>query len=960
MASAHDGPPPGGRLLPTFFTDELRRSGLTPDDVPHWRAIMGPSGIARELGQPDDEHLFAGAGMAIPYLDLSGQPILDQGLHYSRVRMMDPLMAENGKYRSPVNSSPHLYIPTGLSDLVPYDPEGFRMACPLLIITEGEKKAEALVKIGLPAVALAGVWMWAEPMTDEEKIKKSPKRLIQELGDLIVEFMPSRVLVMFDSDGKPDVQNFFKVNRIPKYAKLPGKTARYAANPQVWQAAQDLVAALMGVFKVPTAATFTPWLESHGGAKGSSKLDKCGIDDFIMNAADRSGVGVQRGRVPPAVEVWLSDQREMLLDTLTQDDIDRAVVARTRAESGVGGADAGGYIPLGLSGDHAVVVWNKESQKIVTIQQPKITNAATLMALAGGDFVLNNPAWQTSDSEDGKRGIDIIVAAAEIFRACAELGPFYRDRAVRGAGVWADPEDPDSLIVNASNGVFRISSEGDPVEIPRCEPKRMYVYPRAVVAPLVMTYEEQEDVAQNYESEDSNRDIVALVRRWNYRREIDGMMLAGWWCSTAFLGVLAARPGAFVTGESASGKTALFNRLSALMTSYKHHIELGSDSSQPGIRQLLGRDALPLILDELEPGNSTTAAGRKRGETVEGLFRMLRASYSASGGDRHGVIKGSASGEAVDFSIRTAGLVGGVNVAQLDQADRNRLIIVELIPPREGVELPDMLSDAEMEMQGHFLRNVLWRYWRHFRRNLPVVVKRIKEQIGRADGRVALTYGIPICAMATYGAASKGLTDDDMVDADMEKAANVLIPHVREHFIRTAGGGGTDQANALELLMSASVVVEHNIIVDESMRSSRVTRTVSDIVESACREYALSNFSYSQHNSYSYALALRGMTVRIDPDSKKRWLFYCFGEHTERRRLENALGYSGLGKILERLDGVLRSDSHIARIEGLPAQITVAGSKRRGLWIPLSTPESDMKAEQEGPARVGPAARQAT
>jgi hypothetical protein len=283
---------------------------------------------------------------------------------------------------------------------------------------------------------------------------------------------------------------------------------------------------------------------------------------------------------------------------------------------------------------------------------------------------------------------------------------------------------------------------------------------------------------------------------------------------------------------------------------------------------------------------------------------MLRASYSASGGDRHGVIKGSASGEAVDFSIRTAGLVGGVNVAQLDQADRNRLIIVELIPPREGVELPDMLSDAEMEMQGHFLRNVLWRHWRHFRRNLPVIVKRIKEQIGRADGRVAMTYGIPICAMATYGAASKGLTDDDMVDADMEKAANVLIPHVKEHFLRIGEGGGTDQQVTFEKLMTTVINVDHHAIIDGTMRSSTERITINDCYEKAAREYINKGYKFAdfEEDRSPYLMALRnyGIIVRVDQPTGGRYMFLAYS-HEGVRKIETMIGSSGLGRLLSRL-----------------------------------------------------------
>lgn len=933
--------PPGGRIITQFLIDDLQKSGLTPDDVPAWRALMGSQGIARALGQPDDEDQFAGAAIAIPYFDLDGNPIIDQGLPFIRAKMMDPAMAETGKYRSPINSAPHIYIPPKLRMMFPMTQDG-RVPCSMLVITEGEKKAESLVKVGIAAVALAGVWMWAVPLSDAEKLRKAPKQPLAELLNLIAEINPNRILNIFDSDGALETQAFFKANRIPKFEKVTGKAARYAANPQVWLAGQALAETLMAVCRIPAATAFTPWLRASGYGKGEPKLAKAGIDDFICDAADQANMRGTLTRCPPAVSQWLHDQTEGLLDLITQDDIDRAVAARNRVETGTAGANSGGYIPLGISGDQSVVVWNRESQRIVTTPQSKITNAATLMSMCGGDFVLNNPAWQTSDSDDGKRGIDIIVAAAEIFTACAALGPFYRDKAVRGAGVWADPDDPDGLIINASNGVFRIRGT-EQIEIPRCETGRLHVYPRSIVAPRVMHDDQMKEMFTKFDQDDPNRNIFALVTRWHYRREIDGMLLAGWWCSTAYLGALDARPGAFVTGESASGKTALFNRLSALMTSYKHHIELGSDSSQPGIRQLLGRDALPLILDELEPGNGATGAGRKRAETVEGLFRMLRASYSASGGDRHGVIKGSAGGEAVDFSIRTAGLVGGVNVAQLDQADRNRLLIIELTPPPEGAVLPEMLSDDEMEAQGHFVRMLMWRNYALFRKHLPEIVRKIRVSLGRTDGRVASTYGIPICAMAVYSIVSSSETDPVEIDKDMVANAGMLIEHVREHFMRTAGGHVTDQSSALEKLMSSTIEVQMTAIENGFVRTSSHHKTISDVVELAVQEYIMAGYkderSADTRSPYLDTLKKTGMTVRVNPTTRERWLFYCSGGHTQRQKLENNIGMGALGRILERLEGALKSESAESKSAGLPAQMCIAGAKRRGIWIPLMREE---------------------
>ncbi|MDD2861635.1 MAG: hypothetical protein PHI71_11290, partial [Acidiphilium sp.] len=77
----------------------------------------------------------------------------------------------------------------------------------------------------------------------------------------------------------------------------------------------------------------------------------------------------------------------------------------------------------------------------------------------------------------------------------------------------------------------------------------------------------------------------------------------------------------------------------------------------------------------------------------------------------------------------------------------------------------------------------------------------------------------------------------------------------------------------------------------------------------------------------------------VNPTTRERWLFYCSGGHTQRQKLENAIGMGALGRVLERLDGALKSESAESKSADLPAQISVAGAKRRGIWIPLMPDE---------------------
>jgi hypothetical protein len=102
----------------------------------------------------------------------------------------------------PRAKGPKYETPTGVSPVVDVHPrmlEEVRHGEEPLWITEGCKKGDALTSRGLPALALAGVWMWCVP-------KVRPYRLKPCFDHVRLE--GRRVYVVFDNDAvtKPEVQ----------------------------------------------------------------------------------------------------------------------------------------------------------------------------------------------------------------------------------------------------------------------------------------------------------------------------------------------------------------------------------------------------------------------------------------------------------------------------------------------------------------------------------------------------------------------------------------------------------------------------------------------------------------------------------------------------------------------------------------------------------------------------------
>ena len=106
----------------------------------------------------------------IPYQTLDGDAVLDDGKPYFRLRFRgEGLEGSDGKHRryvQPTGSSPHIYIPPGLSESL--------KRFPVLIVTEGELKALSATAHGIPTVGLGGIQSWCDPEIRGGQTRRSP------------------------------------------------------------------------------------------------------------------------------------------------------------------------------------------------------------------------------------------------------------------------------------------------------------------------------------------------------------------------------------------------------------------------------------------------------------------------------------------------------------------------------------------------------------------------------------------------------------------------------------------------------------------------------------------------------------------------------------------------------------------------------------------------------------------
>ncbi len=128
------------------------------------------------------EHGCRAEGIAIPFRLLTGEPILDNGKPFARIRLYTPTGSQ--KYHQRTGSEAHIYIPPSFIDLPRHG---------TLVLTEGEFKALSLCEAGFSAIGLTGI-------SGAMRNVNSEPRLHDELMQVLEFHRPARVLFLGDSD----------------------------------------------------------------------------------------------------------------------------------------------------------------------------------------------------------------------------------------------------------------------------------------------------------------------------------------------------------------------------------------------------------------------------------------------------------------------------------------------------------------------------------------------------------------------------------------------------------------------------------------------------------------------------------------------------------------------------------------------------------------------------------------
>ncbi|ELK5289421.1 toprim domain-containing protein [Salmonella enterica] len=298
---------------------------------------------------------------------------------------------------------------------------------------------------------------------------------------------------------------------------------------------------------------------------------------------------------------------------------------------------------LGYTSDHFVLF--QHEQKLVKFYSQNSIQENTLLNLAPLMW------WEELFPKD-KGGIDKTAAVNWLNRQSNAVG-FFDAKRVRGRGAWIDR---DRLIVHHGN---RLTVDGTAVDLTRI--RSNYIYPMGNTMPPL--HEKPLTATEG-------KELLAMSQKIAWTRPGSAPMLVGWGFLAPLGGALKWRPHIWITGGAGSGKsTVQSDFLMPMIQGYCEAVQ--GSSTEAGIRQQLGSDAIPVVMDESESND------KREKQRIEALLALVRQSSSET---QARTLKGTANGQSLHYLIRSMFCLSSINTLLSKQADAERLTRLEILP----------------------------------------------------------------------------------------------------------------------------------------------------------------------------------------------------------------------------------------------------------------------------------------
>lgn len=249
-----------------------------------------------------------------------------------------------------------------------------------------------------------------------------------------------------------------------------------------------------------------------------------------------------------------------------------------------------------------------------------------------------------------KTGVSWKMARTSLLTTQHKVG-IYNPERVRGRGAWWDH---DGAALHLGDQVI---IGGEPRAMSH---SKKYIYEQSI--PIRINYKNPLPVNRAR----ALSEICDLVA---WEKKINSRFLSGWCAIAPICGALEWRPHIWLTGPAGSGKTFLLDKIVRRIVG-DIGLSVQSATTEAGLRQTLRHDARPVLFDEIE-GADLRAQGR-----IQNILELARQASTETGAR---IVKGTTSGEAMSFSIRSCFAFSSIGVSATSRPDETRISVLGLI-----------------------------------------------------------------------------------------------------------------------------------------------------------------------------------------------------------------------------------------------------------------------------------------
>lgn len=225
---------------------------------------------------------------------------------------------------------------------------------------------------------------------------------------------------------------------------------------------------------------------------------------------------------------------------------------------------------------------------------------------------------------------------------------------------------------------------------------------------------------------ETRKEIMKICQNFNFKTKADTIKLLSWAVLAPFGGALKWRPAILVTGESGSGKSTVIENIVQPISKYTP--ASGSESTEPGIRQMMANDSTSILLDEAEN------KGVKDRERLKSIFSLMRVSTTDNAPP---IIKGSTGGKSMSFMVRAMFGFSAINATIDNSADDNRIIRINFIIKDNFTQFVDDFEKIKRILTDENCKGIRAFTWRNFDKiiamgaRLESVIQKVTKQNAR-------------------------------------------------------------------------------------------------------------------------------------------------------------------------------------------------------------------------------------